>query len=174
MKLALNQADAALGKGEVPVGCVIIHRSTGRIIGSGHNETSETFNATRHAEIVAIDGVFRREGDLSILRDCTLFVTCEPCIMCAAALRDLRVKTVVFGCSNDRFGGCGSVLRVHDGSLSATGHTYTCQSGLLAGEAIALFKQFYSRQNVKAPEPKRRKTGPREECGAVAPCLQTT
>ncbi|CAM9546611.1 unnamed protein product [Ectocarpus sp. 12 AP-2014] len=163
MRLALKEAEMALSKGEVPVGCVVVHKPTARIISCGHNETSEAFNATRHAELVAIDGILRAQTDLSLLRECDLFVTCEPCIMCAAALRDVKIKTVVFGCSNDRFGGCGSVLSIHDGSLPMSGHTYPCHSGLLADEAIALFKQFYSRQNVKAPEFKRRKTGPHEQ-----------
>ncbi|CAM9456410.1 unnamed protein product, partial [Pylaiella littoralis] len=149
LKWRPQKAKIALSKGEVPVGCVIVHGPTKRIVSCGHNKTNEAFNATRHAELVAIDSILQANADLSILRECDMVVTCEPCIMCAAALRDLEIKTVVFGCSNDRFGGCGSVLSVHNGSLPMTGHTYPCQSGLLADEAVALFKQFYSRQNVK-------------------------
>ncbi|CAM9161059.1 unnamed protein product, partial [Laminaria digitata] len=149
------QAEIALGEGEVPVGCVIVHTLTGRVVSYGHNETNKTFNATRHAELVAIDNALLSEADRSILRECQLFVTCEPCIMCAAALRDVEIKGVVFGCSNDRFGGCGSVLSVHSASgLPPTSYTYPCQPGLLAEEAVALFKNFYARENTKGKRAK--------------------
>ena len=89
-----------------------------QIIGTGRNEVNETKNATRHAELVAFDQVKlwcekRCLCFKDVLRECCLYVTVEPCIMCSAALRYLGVPKVVFGCANERFGGCGSILNVH-------------------------------------------------------------
>ena len=116
MQQALDQARKALDLGEVPVGCVFVHE--GAVIGTGHNRTNLEFNATRHAEVVAIDEILLHSGgayDASIFSQCDLYVTCEPCIMCAAALAEVRVRRVFFGCHNYRFGGCGSVLKLHEG-----------------------------------------------------------
>jgi tRNA-specific adenosine deaminase 2 len=101
--------------GEVPVGCVIVHR--GNIIAHGRNATNASLNATRHAEIEAIDrivGEHGAAGALELLRECVLYVTVEPCVMCAAALRIVGLQSVVYGCGNERFGGCGSVLSIHE------------------------------------------------------------
>ena len=89
-----------------------------QIIGTGRNEVNETKNATRHAELVAFDQVklWCEKRCLcfeEVLRECCLYVTVEPCIMCSAALRYLGVPKVVFGCANERFGGCGSILNIH-------------------------------------------------------------
>ena len=94
-----------------------------QIIGTGRNEVNETKNATRHAELVAIDQVklWCEKQCLcfeEVLRDCCLYVTVEPCIMCSAALRYLGVPKVVFGCANERFGGCGSILNIHTDEYS--------------------------------------------------------
>ena len=112
----LSKAREALKVGEVPVGCIMIHKN--EVIGTGRNEVNKTKNATRHAEMVAIDRVrlWCKNERLSfedVLRDCCLYVTVEPCIMCAAALRLLGIPKVVFGCANERFGGCGSILNIH-------------------------------------------------------------
>jgi tRNA(Arg) A34 adenosine deaminase TadA len=121
--------------------------------------------ATRHAEFEAIDALLDAHGgDVAAARfeACQLYVTCEPCIMCAAALSLLRFSRVVFGCANDRFGGCGSVLDVHlqgvspcgqpPASEAAAGHTrpacpLPCVGGLYADEAVELLKSFYLRGN---------------------------
>jgi len=94
-----------------------------QIIGTGRNEVNETKNATRHAELVAIDQVKlwcekRCQCFEEVLRECCLYVTVEPCIMCSAALRYLGVSKVVFGCANERFGGCGSILNIHTDEYS--------------------------------------------------------
>ena len=94
-----------------------------QIIGTGRNEVNETKNATRHAELVAFDQVklWCEKRCLcfeEVLRDCCLYVTVEPCIMCSAALRYLGVPKVVFGCANERFGGCGSILNIHTDEYS--------------------------------------------------------
>ncbi|KAK2573644.1 tRNA-specific adenosine deaminase 2 [Acropora cervicornis] len=127
MKEALNLAEKALEKGEVPVGCVIVHKN--KVIGRGGNEANKTKNATRHAEMVAIDQVqhWCKTQFLSfkdVLGECWLYVTVEPCIMCAAALRFMGIPKVVFGCANERFGGCGSILNIHTDicSINTTYH----------------------------------------------------
>ncbi|KAJ1399659.1 tRNA specific adenosine deaminase [Ochromonadaceae sp. CCMP2298] len=147
MRLALKEAESALESGEVPVGCVIID-ARGEVLSTGFNKTNHFRNGTRHAELVAMDKLI-------------LYVTCEPCIMCAAALSKVGIQWVYFGCHNDRFGGNGSILSVHNTHLADT--RYGVCSGLLAGEAVALFQRFYESENRRAPESKRRKKGPRTE-----------
>ncbi|XP_075659620.1 tRNA-specific adenosine deaminase TAD2 isoform X3 [Castanea sativa] len=122
MELAIQQAKLAMDSLEVPVGCVIVE--DGKVIASGRNRTTETRNATRHAEMEAIDILLEhwQKNGLSKLEvaekfsNCYLYVTCEPCIMCAASLSILGIKEVCYGCANDKFGGCGSILSLHLGS----------------------------------------------------------
>ncbi|KAK8471092.1 hypothetical protein PHAVU_003G141300 [Phaseolus vulgaris] len=124
MELAIHQARLALDALEVPVGCVIVE--DGKVIATGRNRTTETRNATRHAEMEAIDvllGQWQKNG-LSMAEvaekflNCSLYVTCEPCIMCASALSILGIKEVFYGCSNDKFGGCGSILSLHSSNTT--------------------------------------------------------
>ncbi|CAI0456807.1 unnamed protein product [Linum tenue] len=161
MELALDQAKEALDSLEVPVGCVIV--KDGRVVASGRNRTSETRNATRHAEMEAIDFLLERwqKNGLSKLEvsekfsKCNLYVTCEPCIMCAAALSILGMKEVYYGCANDKFGGCGSVLSLHSGNpqsltsgeVRQEGKGFKCSGGIMASEAVALFRSFYEQGN---------------------------
>lgn len=112
----LSKAREALQKSEVPVGCIMVYKN--QVIGTGRNEVNKTKNATRHAELVAMDQVkLWCESEClnfeDVLHECCLYVTVEPCIMCAAALRLLGIPKVVFGCANERFGGCGSILNIH-------------------------------------------------------------
>ncbi|CAL1358315.1 unnamed protein product [Linum trigynum] len=169
MELALDQAKEALDSLEVPVGCVIV--KDGRVVASGRNRTSETRNATRHAEMEAIDFLLERwqKNGLSKLEvaekfsKCNLYVTCEPCIMCAAALSILGMKEVYYGCANDKFGGCGSVLSLHSvnpqsltsGEVRQEGKGFKCSGGIMASEAVALFRSFYEQGNPNAPKPHR-------------------
>ena len=115
MNEAFDEAKKSFNNFEVPVGCVMVHK--GQIIARGGNETNVSKNGTRHCEIVATEAVCKAyEGAWdfkSFFRDVTLYVTVEPCVMCAAALRILGLGRVVYGCRNDRFGGCGSVYSLH-------------------------------------------------------------
>jgi len=155
---ALKLARNALEKQEVPVGCVIVHNDS-RIIASGQNEPVRLKNATRHAEICALDTLFSLHDlptCLKLLSESTLYVTCEPCMMCAGALRLAGLTQVIYGCSNDRFGGCGSVLDIaHDpmSDSSSFGPPLQCTSGLEAEEAMRLLKEFYTYTNTNAPQP---------------------
>ncbi|KAI8112018.1 hypothetical protein M9435_004513 [Picochlorum sp. BPE23] len=161
MHSALEQAKIALEKEEVPVGCVICR--DGKIIAHGHNETNMTRNGTRHAEMIAIDKIIESHRDSLEPADfssCTLYVTCEPCIMCAGALSLLRFKSVIYGCANDKFGGNGSILSVHENpggtcGTSRAGQCYPSRGGLFKDDAIKLLQDFYISGNPKAPKPHR-------------------
>lgn len=148
MQLAIEQGELALQHKEVPVGCVFIHNN--KVLGQGFNATNLESNATRHAELVATDDILKQGHHPNIFKECDLYVTCEPCIMCADALKRLKVKRVIFGCHNDRFGGCGSILSIHEGN-------YPIETGLMKNEAVELFQKFYSRENSRAPEEKRKR-----------------
>lgn len=144
MQLALEEAEKGYKGGEVPVGVVFV-RNGEVIMGRGHNQTNATKNGTRHAELVVIDEILGQGHSPTIFQDCEVYVTCEPCIMCAGALGLLQIKRVVFGCRNDRFGGCGSILNVHEAQHAP--HRYPAQGGMMEKEAVALFKTFYAREN---------------------------
>ncbi|CAL0330329.1 unnamed protein product [Lupinus luteus] len=174
MESAIKQATLALDALEVPVGvefvvasCVIVE--DGNVIASGRNRTTETRNATRHAEMEAIDVLLEQwqKNGLSMseiaekFSNCSLYVTCEPCIMCASALSILGIKEVFYGCPNDKFGGCGSILSLH---LSNTmplnngvspGKGFKSTGGIMAPEAILLLRTFYEQGNPNAPKPHR-------------------
>ncbi|KAG9390784.1 Cytidine and deoxycytidylate deaminase zinc-binding region [Carpediemonas membranifera] len=148
MREALRTAAAAFNEGEVPVGCVIVR--DGEIVSRAHNDTNATMNATRHAEFVAIDSL---PPSVPTLEGCTLYVTIEPCVMCASALMHLKLSRCVFGAPNAKFGGCGSVF---DLPADVDPPAYTCKAGVLGEEAIQLLRAFYVRGNEKAPKPHRR------------------
>ncbi|XP_028997444.1 tRNA-specific adenosine deaminase 2 isoform X2 [Betta splendens] len=124
--------------------------------------TSAFDMATRHAEMVALDQLLdwcRRSclDPSSVCEQTALYVTVEPCVMCAAALRLLHIPVVVYGCRNERFGGCGSVLDVSSADLPQTGTTFKCVSGHRAEEAVEMLKTFYKQENPNAPKPKTRR-----------------
>ncbi|KAJ9073802.1 tRNA(adenine34) deaminase, variant 2 [Entomophthora muscae] len=160
MKLAFEQAEEAYNVGEVPVGCVIVDKTTGKVVSGGRNETNETLNGTRHAELVAYDKMFpalkeATESGLITLENYMLFVTVEPCIMCASALGYLKIDSVYYGCQNERFGGCGSVESLHE-SLSIQQRSYAAFGGYMREEAIMMLRRFYVRENTSAPAPKKK------------------
>lgn len=153
MEQALEQARLADQLKEVPVGCVFVYRDD-EIIARGCNRVNETRNATRHVEFLCIDQVleYARGHGLrheDVFREVTVVVTVEPCIMCAAALIELNVREIIYGCRNDRFGGC-TVLDV-PGLLAAT---VPIRGGVRADEAMQLLKEFYKGENPSAPVPK--------------------
>ena len=191
MKQALTLSKETLERREVPIACLIVYKD-GDVIARGSNDVNRTKNATRHAEMIAIEQVrkYAKERSLSVdgvFRDSTLYVTTEPCIMCAAALRLVGLTDVVYGCGNQRFGGCGSRLDVHsktvEGSSSSPdpkrtkldndnneisgdcfvsmGPPLRCRSGVMATEAVNMLKMFYAGENPNAPNPKD-KTGRKE------------
>lgn len=159
MREAIKMAELALASDETPVGCVFV--KDGEIIGRGMNDTNKSLNSlftvagTRHAEFIALAQILA-EHPISVLNETDLYVTVEPCVMCASALRQYGIRAVYFGCWNERFGGTGGVLTVHE-DLSVD-KPYPVVGGIYREEAIILLRKFYVQENEKAPEPKQKKT----------------
>ena len=138
MRAALREARAAGEADEVPVGCVIVH--DGLVIGRGRNQTETLQDATAHAEIVAI-GAASTALESWRLIDCTLYVTLEPCAMCAGAIVLARVPRLVYGALDPKAGACGSVLDViHEPRLN---HRVEVTPGVLADECGELLREFF-------------------------------
>ena len=138
MSLALALAREAAANGEVPVGCVIAG-SDGRVIGRGRNRREESGDATAHAEVEAIRDACAAVGDWR-LSGCTMYVTLEPCPMCAGAIINARIPTLVYGAKDAATGSCGSVI---DLFFEAYGHRPAVYSGVLADECAQLLKDFF-------------------------------
>ncbi|KAF2178859.1 cytidine deaminase-like protein [Zopfia rhizophila CBS 207.26] len=153
MREAINMAELALASDETPVGCVFV--KDGEIIGRAMNETNRTLNGTRHCEFIALSQILSTHP-ISILRETDLYVTVEPCVMCASALRQYGIRAVYFGCWNDRFGGTGGVLNIH--SDPSVDKPYPVYGGIFREEAIMLLRKFYVQENEKAPKPTQKKT----------------
>ncbi|XP_068198854.1 tRNA-specific adenosine deaminase 2 [Antennarius striatus] len=160
MDRAFHVATDALDHGEVPVGCLLVFQD--QVVGTGQNQVNQTKNASRHAELVAVDQLLdwcgRRKLDAgSVCERTVVYVTVEPCVMCAAALRLLNFPAVVYGCRNERFGGCGSVLDVCSVGGSPTGSSFQCVSGIRSDEAVQMLKMFYRQENPNGVKSKTRK-----------------
>lgn len=162
MKEALKVAKMALDDfKEVPVGCVIVHNDE-NIIARSHNKTNFLKNPVRHAEFEAIDLAldYCKENNLNpkdLFSQSTLYVTCEPCIMCASALRQVNLVNCVYGCSNERFGGCDSVLNIATSTeMDNQGNKLKIVKGVCEESAIKLLQLFYTFQNPSAPQPKKK------------------
>ena len=139
MREALTEAEAALNDGEMPVGCVIM-APDGHIIARAHNEREALRDPTAHAEILAIRRAAEAMGDWR-LTGCTLFVTLEPCPMCAGAIVMARIAHVYYG-ARDELGGCaGSVYRVTEDP--AFNHYAPSDGGILQSECTALINRFF-------------------------------
>lgn len=150
MREALIEAKKSLYEhNEVPVGSVFVFNN--EIIARGHNLVNKTVNPTRHAELVCIDEVleFCKKNQLkheSVFQEVTVVVTVEPCIMCMSALYSLKIKEIVYGCKNDRFGG-STVVNVAEFVKPQT----KVVSGVFEDEAMKLLKEFYQGENPLAP-----------------------
>ena len=145
MRAALAEAMKALDEGEVPIGCVIVHEGT--VVGRGHNQVERLRDATAHAEIIAIGAASDARQDWR-LEDCTLYVTLEPCAMCAGAIVLARVGRVVYGAHDPKAGACGSVLNVLD--EPRLNHSPALTSGVLAAEAGSLLTEFFEMKRRQA------------------------
>ena len=137
MKAALRQALRAGRDGETPVGAVIVR--DGRIIGRGYNQREKRQDVTRHAELSAIRQASRRLGSWR-LEGCVLYVTLEPCVMCAGAIVQARISQVVFGATDPKAGAGGSVTDVFALPLN---HRVLLQGGVLAKECSNILKEFF-------------------------------
>lgn len=139
MREALELAECAERAGEVPVGAVIVH--SGRVVGRGANRQIQDNDPTAHAEIVALRQAALELGDFR-LRGATAYSTLEPCAMCAGALVTARLRRLVFGSRDLRFGAVRSKFRVADSEL--LNHRLEVTEGVLAGECVALLRSFFA------------------------------
>ena len=146
MREALKQAKKAYDLNETPIGCVIVH--DGKIIGRGYNRRNTDKNPLAHAEIAAIKKASKKMGDWR-LEECTLYVTLEPCQMCAGAIVQARVERVVVGCMNPKAGCAGSILNLLE--MAEFNHQVQLETGVLGEECSALMKTFFKelRENQK-------------------------
>lgn len=140
MEYALALASRAAEEGEIPVGCVIAD-ADGNIIGRGRNKREESHDATNHAEIEAIREACGSIGDWR-LGGCTIYVTLEPCPMCAGAIINSRIPTVVFGAKDENTGSCGSVINLFE---ERYGHKPAIYGGVRAEESARLLKEFFKK-----------------------------
>ncbi len=143
MELALQQALLAFKKGEVPVGCVIVRG--GEVIARAFNRRETDHDATAHAETLAIREACRKLGAWR-LSECTLYVTLEPCLMCAGAIYNARVGTVVYGARDRAAGAMGGVLDVFQEDFGFLPHVY---GGVMQEKCAALLQEFFTRLREK-------------------------
>jgi tRNA(adenine34) deaminase len=137
MRQALAQARCALAAGEVPIGAVVVRE--GRVLGTGFNQPIAAHDPTAHAEVMALRGAARAVGNYR-LPGSTLYVTLEPCLMCAGALVHARVATVVYGAADPKAGAICSILEV--GNLP-TNHRFTVVAGVLEPECREVLVDFF-------------------------------
>ena len=139
MKLALQEAEVAFQEGEIPVGAIVVREE--RVVGRGHNQVETLNDPTAHAEIIAL-GAAATALQSWRLCDCDLYVTLEPCPMCAGAAVTARLRRLVFGVFNPQEGACGSLWNiVQDQRLE---HQIELTSGVLERECEAILKSFFA------------------------------
>lgn len=137
MRLAIQQARIAAQLGEIPVGAVVV--KDGTVIGSGYNRREVDSSATAHAEVLAIEAACKTLGTWR-LTDCELYVTLEPCPMCAGAIINARIRRVIYGAKDERAGCCGSIA---DFFAMPFNHNPLSRSGILEAECKELLLQFF-------------------------------
>jgi tRNA(adenine34) deaminase len=144
MNEALKEAQKAFEEDEVPVGAVAVYKN--QIIGRGHNRTEHLQDPTAHAEIIAITAAANALGSWR-LEEVTVYTTIEPCIMCAGALVLARVKKIVFGARDEKFGGCGSVFNIV--GEKKLNHQVEVVEGVMSQQAAAMMKEFFEKKREK-------------------------
>ena len=158
MKEAIRQAKKAYALGEVPIGCVIVYQD--KIIGRGYNRRTIDKNTLAHAEMIAIRKASKKLGDWR-LEGCTLYVTLEPCQMCAGAIVQARVSEVVIGSMNPKAGCAGSILNMLE--MHEFNHQVKVERGVLKEECSEMLSAFFRRLRVvkkrKKEERKRAEEG---------------
>ena len=152
MREALRQAKKAYRLEEVPIGCVIVHE--GKIIARGYNRRNTDKSTLSHAELNAIRKAAKKLGDWRI-EECTMYVTLEPCPMCAGAIVQARIPRCVIGCMNPKAGCAGSVMNL----LQTDGfnHQVDLTTGVLEEECSDMLKQFFRELRVRDAERKRQR-----------------
>lgn len=147
MEYAIREAQLAFEKSEVPVGAVVIFEN--KVIGRGHNLTESMHDATAHAEMVALSAAYNHFNDWR-LENCYLFSTLEPCAMCAGAAVLSRIKTIVYGARDPKFGGCGSIFDIP--GTKRLNHRVELVGGVREAEIAGLMQLFFRHlREGKAP-----------------------
>ena len=144
MRAALREARKACELGEVPIGCVIVYRD--KIIGRGYNRRNTDKNTLAHAEITAIRKASKVMGDWR-LEECTLYVTLEPCQMCAGAIVQARIPEVVMGCMNPKAGCAGSILNILN--MPEFNHQVNVTGAVLQEECSAILTNFFKDLRIR-------------------------
>lgn len=143
MQLAIEQAAIAAANGEVPVGAVVVYKDM--VIAAAHNTRETDKCATAHAELKAIEEACRVRGGWRLF-DCELYVTLEPCVMCAGAAVNARIDKIVYGASDIRFGALGSVMDVMSYPLN---HKYEVVGGVLGDQCKSMLTDFFKKRRNK-------------------------
>ncbi len=141
---AIQLAEQAYDEGEVPVGALIVRND--RIVGKGYNQAEQLNDATAHAEMLAISAACATLSS-KYLTDCSLYVTLEPCPMCAAALMWSKIDQVIFGAVDADYGACGSVFNM--ASNASLNHEFKVIQGIMEKECEAMLKAFFREQRDK-------------------------
>ncbi len=143
MREAVSEATFALEVDEIPIGCVIVHDPSDQIVGRAHNRRQTDGDPTAHAELLAMRAAAAVVGDWRLL-DCTLYVTLEPCPMCAGAIVNARIPRLVYGCDDPKAGAVKTLYQIcSDPRLN---HRVELVSGVLSGECSALLQEFFRAQ----------------------------
>ena len=147
MRQALDLAKEAAAAGEVPVGCVIVDKE-GQVIGRGRNRREEDKSPLAHAELAAIADACKQHGDWR-LKEASLYVTLEPCPMCAGAILSARIPNLYYGAKDEGFGACGSILNLFEENFR---HHPRIIGHILEEECAALLRDFFSGVRKKFPQ----------------------
>ncbi len=144
MKAAFREAEKAFEQDEVPIGAVVVQN--GQIIGRGYNQRESLIDPTAHAEIIAITSASNTIKDWR-LKDCRLYVTKEPCPMCAGALINARINMVIFGMYDEKEGCCGSLYQLcRDNRFK---HQLTVKGGIMEDACTLIIQEFFKKQREK-------------------------
>ena len=138
MRLAINEAAEAYEADEVPIGSIVVYNN--KIIGRGYNRTESLKDATAHAEMIALSAAYNQRGDWR-LEDCYLFSTIEPCTMCSGAAVLSRIKMIIYGAKDPKFGACGSIFNVP--TEKKLNHRIEVVGGILKDEIAEMMQQFF-------------------------------
>lgn len=147
MQLALREAARAAAEGEVPVGAVVIRE--GRLVARAHNRPVHLSDPTAHAEVLALRRAARKLGNYRLI-GCSLYVTIEPCAMCAGAIIHARIERLIFGVHDPKAGAAGSALGVIN--HPKLNHSVELQSGILEEACASLVRDFFSHRRTKGSE----------------------
>ncbi|KAA3634460.1 MAG: nucleoside deaminase [Calditrichaeota bacterium] len=144
MELAIREAEEAYKKNEVPVGAIVVFED--KVIGRGYNQTESLHDATAHAEMVALSAAYNHFNDWR-LEECILVSTLEPCPMCSGAAVLSRIKTIIYGAKDPKFGGCDSIFSIP--TETKLNHQIEIVSGIREDEVAAMMKQFFAEVRKK-------------------------